>query len=245
MIRPQKTKAVRQPTGKTAGHRTAGEMFGESGSATDGTGTDLFPMFLKIAGRPCLVVGAGAIAKSKIESLVRCGADVRVVAPRASEAIRQLARTGGIVWHRRRFQKADLRGMRLVVAATSSPTLHERIFRQAQSLGILCNAVDEPSRCDFYYPAVMRRGPLQIAVSTGGCAPALAQRLRRELARYFAPEYGPWTEAIGRARSKILASGISPEKRRRMIRKLSSRRAFDTFRKSGDSRGQGRNRRGR
>src|SRR5579862_2848626 len=139
---------------------------------------ELFPLFLKLAGRPCLVVGAGPVAESKMASLVRCEAIVRVVAPQATEAVRKAARDGAIVWDRRHFKKSDLDGAMLVVAATSDPELHERIFRQAQRAGILCNVVDEPARCDFYYPAVVRRGPLQIAVSTGGHAPALAQRLR-------------------------------------------------------------------
>ncbi len=202
-------------------------------------------MFVKIAGRPCLVVGAGPIAESKIESLVRCGAHVRVVAPHATERVREAALAGGIRWERRRFRSSDLRGIWLVVAATSSPELHERIFQQARRAGILCNAVDEPERCDFYYPAVVRRGPLQIAVSTGGRAPSLAQRLRKELDGQFASEYGPWTEQIGRARSALIATGASAQERKDAMLRLSSARAFDAFRKSAKARGRGRNKRER
>ena len=115
---------------------------------------DLFAAFLKLEGRKCLVVGAGRIAESKIESLVRCGANVRVVAPEATEAVREAAHAGKIVWTRRPFKPSDLAGIFLVVAATSSRELHEAIFAQARRDGILCNAVDEPERCDFYYPAV-------------------------------------------------------------------------------------------
>jgi len=125
---------------------------------------------------------------------------------------------------------ADLAGVFLVVAATSSPELHQEIFERAQRAGILCNAVDEPESCDFYYPAVVRRGPLQIAVSTSGQAPLLAQQIRGELEERFGSEYGPWTEAIGRARSEMLASGVPPEERLARLRELCSARSLHEFR---------------
>jgi precorrin-2 dehydrogenase / sirohydrochlorin ferrochelatase len=194
------------------------------------TAAELFPVALKLQGRECLVVGAGRVAESKIESLTRCGARVRVVAPQATEKIRAMAKAGRIAWERRRYRKSDLAGLFLVVAATSSPALHEEIFRQARRAGILCNAVDEPERCDFYYPAVVRRGPLQIAISTGGRSPSLAQRLRQELELSFPAEYGAWTEAIGRARRAVLASGRPTEERKQLLKKLSNASAFDAFR---------------
>jgi uroporphyrin-III C-methyltransferase/precorrin-2 dehydrogenase/sirohydrochlorin ferrochelatase len=186
---------------------------------------ELFPAFLKLDGRRCLVVGAGRVAESKIESLVRCGASVRVVAPEATAAVREAARTGRISWEPRAYQPTDLADAFLVVAATSSPELHREIFAQARQAGVLCNAVDEPERCDFYYPAVVRRGPLQIAVSTSGRAPMLAQKIRQELEQQFGPEYGPWTEEIGRARDALLASALSPEERLARLQELCSERS--------------------
>jgi uroporphyrin-III C-methyltransferase / precorrin-2 dehydrogenase / sirohydrochlorin ferrochelatase len=185
---------------------------------------ELFAVFLKLDGRPCLVVGAGRVAESKIESLVRCGASVRVVAPEATEAVRAMAREGKIVWEPRVFEPSDLADVFLVVAATPSPQLHQSIFEQARRSGILCNAVDEPERCDFYYPAVVRRGPLQIAVSTSGRAPLLAQQIRKELERQFGREYGPWTEQIGRARSELLAGNTPPEERLARLQELCATR---------------------
>jgi uroporphyrin-III C-methyltransferase/precorrin-2 dehydrogenase/sirohydrochlorin ferrochelatase len=185
---------------------------------------ELFAAFLKLHGRRCLVVGAGKVAESKIASLVRCGADVRVVAPEATEAVREAARAGKIAWEPRAFQPSDLTGVFLVVAATSSRELHERIFAQAQREGILCNAVDDPERCDFYYPAVVRRAPLQIAVSTSGRAPLLAQQIRKQLEAQFGPEYGPWTEEIGRARGEMLTSNVSPEERLARLQELCAER---------------------
>src|SRR5580693_536817 len=170
---------------------------------------ELFPFFLKLAQRRCLVVGGGTIGESKMQSLVRCGASVHVVSPEATPGIRRAADSGEIVWDARPFLPSDLDGVFLVVGATNSPELHEEIFRLCQGAGILCNMVDEPDRCDFYYPAVVRRGPLQIAISTGGLFPALAQRLRQDLELQFGPEYGAWVEEIGRARKELLAADIA------------------------------------
>src|SRR2546427_7328731 len=139
----------------------------------------LFPLFLKLKGRKCLVVGAGEIAESKIASLLDAKAGVQVVAPRATAKIQGWTRKGQIRWRKREFQDADLANCFLVVAATSSSKLHKRILRLAKRLGVLCNVVDVPELCDFYYPAVVRRGSLQVAISTGGESPALAHALGR------------------------------------------------------------------
>ncbi len=187
---------------------------------------ELFPLFLKLAGRQCLVVGGGAVAEAKIQSLVRCEAFVRVVAPEATPGIRQAAGADQIVWDARPFLPSDLEGVFLVVGATNSPELHEEIFRLCQGAGILCNMVDEPDRCDFYYPAVVRRGPLQVAISTAGHSPLLAQRLRQELEEQIGPEYGHWVEQIGRQRRELFRPDISPENRRSILKEISSERAF-------------------
>lgn len=191
---------------------------------------ELFPLFLKLAGRGCLVVGGGAVAEAKMRGLVRCSADVRVVAPEATQGIREAATSGRIAWEPRPFLPSDLAEVFLVVAATNSTELHEEIFRRCRQKGVLCNAVDEPSRCDFYYPAVVRRGALQIAISTAGHSPFLAQRLRRELEEQFGSEYGPWIEEIGRQRRELFDSDISSESRRAILKELSSERAFAEFR---------------
>ena len=126
----------------------------------------LFPMFMKLEGRPCLVVGAGAIGEPKIDSLLTSGASVRVIAPSASPAVAEWARDGSILWEAREFNNSDLDGVFLVIAATSSRQVNGAIFREAQQRNILCNVVDDPEYCDFYYPAVVRRGDLQLAIST-------------------------------------------------------------------------------
>jgi precorrin-2 dehydrogenase / sirohydrochlorin ferrochelatase len=187
----------------------------------------LFPMFLKLEGRSCLVVGAGSVGAPKIENLLETGACVRVIAPRVDFAVGEWAGSGAISWEAREFVVSDLDGVFLVIAATSSREVNERIFREACRRNILCNVVDDPEHCDFYYPAVVRRRNLQIAVSTNGLSPALAQRIRRELEEQFGPEYGDWLEQLGQIRRQLFASAIHPEERRRLLHRMASREAFE------------------
>ena len=189
----------------------------------------LFPIFLKLSKRRCLVVGAGKIAEEKIEGLLRTGAEIRVVAPKATPRIRALAQNRKIVWHPRTFKPTDLNGAFLVVAATSSPELHEGIYREARRRRVLCNVVDDPPHCDFYYGSVVRRGALQIAISTSGKSPALAQRIRKILEQQFGPEYEEWIAALGEAREKLFSRKMDPEERKRLLHILASGEMFDDF----------------
>ena len=198
----------------------------------------LFPMFVKLEGRRCLVVGAGRVAEGKIAGLLEAGAELCVVAPQATEAVAQWAREVRILWYAREFAPSDLEGAALVVAATSSPAVHERIFEECRRRGIWCNVVDDPPRCDFYYPAVVRRGALQIAISTGGRSPALAQRLRKDLEVEFGPDYEAWVERLGEARDKLSSRAIGPERRRRALHRIASRPAYESYRRSAGARGR-------
>lgn len=190
----------------------------------------LFPMFLKLEGRPCLVVGAGTVAESKIASLIEADAQVLVVSPDATPGVRLWAQAKRVEWRQRGFQPSDLDGMFVVVAATSSTELHKQIFQEATQRGVLCNIVDVPELCDFYYPAVVQRGALQIAVSTSGQSPALAQRLRIELEEQFGPEYQEWLEYLGEARDKLQSQQLDPKERNHLLHELSSQEAFEAFR---------------
>jgi precorrin-2 dehydrogenase/sirohydrochlorin ferrochelatase len=189
----------------------------------------LFPAFLKLAGRQCLVVGAGPIAQEKIESLLRAGAKVRVVAPDATDSIRTWARAKKIRWEPRKFRSSDFNGVFLVVASTSSPALHEKIYRQSRRRAVLCNVVDDPAHCDFYYGAIVRRGELQIAISTGGHSPALAQRLRKKLEQEIGAEYEHWLENLGEARKRLFAKSLSPARRKALLHSLASEISFEKF----------------
>jgi precorrin-2 dehydrogenase/sirohydrochlorin ferrochelatase len=155
------------------------------------------------------------------------GASVRVIAPQVSPAVAEWARAGAIVWEVREFKATDLDGVFLVIAATSSREVNGAIFREAQQRNILCNVVDDPEYCDFYYPAVVSRGDFQLAISTNGHSPALAQRIRRELEIQFGPEYGEWLEKLGKIRQQLFASGMNSDERRRRLHELASREAFE------------------
>jgi len=191
----------------------------------------LFPAFLKLAGRRCLVVGAGRVAGEKIEGLLRAEATVSVVAPSATRQVRTWARAGRIVWKDRRFRPSDLVGIFLTVVATSSPHLQREIYKQARRRGILCNVVDDPEHCDFYYGATVRRGSLQIAISTGGLSPALAQRIRKQLEQEFGSEYEDWLEEIGAVRKRLLAKLVPPARRKTLLHHLASEQSLDRFRR--------------
>jgi precorrin-2 dehydrogenase / sirohydrochlorin ferrochelatase len=180
----------------------------------------LFPVFIKLAGRACLVVGAGSVAESKITSLLDSGALLTVVAPNATAEIQRLAVSRRIRWIPRKFSPADLSRAFLVVAATSDREVNRAVFREALERGVLCNSVDDPPNCDFYFPAVVRRGPLQIAISTSGESPALAQRIRREVEESLEASFGDWVDEIGERRREIMRTLPPSGERKRLLHRL-------------------------
>jgi len=184
-------------------------------------------MFLKLEGRECLVVGAGKIGEPKISSLLESGARIRVVARDASPAVHEWARAGRIALELRPFAPEDLDGVFLAIVATSSRRLNDEIYREAQIRGILCNVVDVPDLCDFFYPAVVRRGDLQIAVSTNGQSPSLAQKIRQQLEKQFGPGYAAWVAELGETRRLILASDLDKQQKLDLLHSLASREALE------------------
>jgi siroheme synthase-like protein len=188
-----------------------------------------FPMMVNLAGRKCLVVGAGKIAAEKIAGLMGHGPEITVVSPRAVAEIRKQARARKLKWIRREFSAKDVKGVFLVIAAANSNAVNAAVFRACKKNGILCNAVDDPENCDFFYPAVVRRGALQIAISTNGLSPALASRLRKELEQQFGPEWKDWVEHLGAARRKLLAGKKPANQHREQLLEMVAPRAFRDF----------------
>jgi precorrin-2 dehydrogenase len=189
--------------------------------------TSLFPMFLKLTGRQCLIVGAGKVGEPKIGGLIDTGARIRVVALEATDLVREWARAGKIDLELRAFTPCDLDNAFLAVVATSTRSLNEFVYREAQRRGVLCNVVDVPEYCDFFYPAVVRRGDLQIAISTAGQSPSLAQKLRQQLEQQFGPGYATWVAELGETRRLILASDLDAERKRELLHSLASREALE------------------
>ncbi len=189
--------------------------------------TNLFPMFLKLQGRQCIVVGAGKIGEPKIGGLLETGARIRVVSLDASPVVRERARAGKIDLELRAFNSEDLDSTFLAVVATNSRSLNERVYHEAQKRGVLCNVVDVPDLCDFFYPAVVRRGNLQIAISTAGQSPSLAQKIRQQLEKQFGPGYAAWVAELGETRKLILASDLDKKRKLELLHSLASREALE------------------
>ena len=154
----------------------------------------LLPVFLKLDGRPGLLVGAGTVALEKIGSLLKTGLRLRVIAPQAKPEVQELAAVGKLEWVQRCFEASDLDGNFVVIAATDSPAVNAEVYRLAVERGILTNSVDDIPHCDFFFGSVVSRGELQIATSTAGESPALAQRLRREIDAQLPTDLGPWLD---------------------------------------------------
>jgi precorrin-2 dehydrogenase/sirohydrochlorin ferrochelatase len=184
---------------------------------------DLFPIFLKIAGRPCIVIGAGNLAEAKIDSLLAAHAKVTVIAPEARPRVVEMAAAGEIEWLRREYVEGDLLGRFLVVAATDNPVVNRAVFREATEKDLLCNAVDDPPFCDFYFPSVVRRGDLQIAISTAGASPALAQRLRKEINAQLPLDVGDWLTDLGNLRREVTQMEPLNEERKWLLHQLAQR----------------------
>jgi precorrin-2 dehydrogenase/sirohydrochlorin ferrochelatase len=170
----------------------------------------LFPMFMKLEGKRCLVVGAGKVGEPK----------------NASEQTHAWVKAGKIALEIRAFTPEDLDRISLVIVATASRSLNEFVYTEAQRRGILCNVVDVPEYCDFYYGAVVRRGDLQIAISTNGQSPSLAQKLRQQLEKQFSPAYARWVAELGETRKLVLASDLDPRRKSDLLHSLASREAL-------------------
>ncbi len=189
----------------------------------------LFPAFLKLEGRRVIVIGGGTLASSKIPGLLQANAVVRVIAPAINDEVLGWARLQKIEWHKKLFSTEDLEGACLAIAATSLRDVNAAVYQEADRRGILCNSVDDIENCHFYYGAIVQRGDLQIAISTNGKSPALAQRLRKEFEDQFGPEYAAWLEWLGAAREVLRGQSGDPNSAKRWLHMMASRPMFERF----------------
>jgi precorrin-2 dehydrogenase/sirohydrochlorin ferrochelatase len=157
---------------------------------------DLYVACIDLTDRRALVVGAGPVGVEKVEGLLKCDAVVTVVALEAHPKIQELASKGDLDWCQRGYEETDLDGCFLAIAATSDTELNTRIFKDAEARSMLINVVDVPHLCNFILPAILRRGPLAIAISTSGASPALAKRMKAEADQMFGPEYARLAELL-------------------------------------------------
>jgi precorrin-2 dehydrogenase/sirohydrochlorin ferrochelatase len=162
--------------------------------------TPLYIACLRLSGRSCLVVGGGDVGLEKVEGLLACDADVTVVAPDLTPALRELVDEGSVRWKRREYRAGDLEGRFLAIAATSDTDVNIAVYDEAERRAMLVNVVDVPPLCNFILPAIVRTGPLAIAISTAGASPALAKRMKREIAESFGDPYARLAVLLNDAR---------------------------------------------
>jgi len=188
----------------------------------------LLPIFLKLDGRPGLLVGAGNVALEKIGSLLKTGVKLRVIAPQAHPEIVRLAAEGKLEWIEREFVPPDLDGNFLVIAATDVPEVNAAVYSEAVARNIPCNSVDDIPNCDFFFGSVVSRGDLQIAISTAGESPAFAQRLRREIDEQLPADLSPWLANLGQLRREVLTTHPRSEERKLLLHELAHRQICDS-----------------
>lgn len=164
----------------------------------------VYPIFLiGLQEKRCVVVGGGSGAERKVEGLLECDAAVTVISPQVTDRLRRWAGTGTIDWIPREYEPGDLRGAFLVIATGGDPQTHERIWQEAEGEGVLVNAMDDPAHCNFIAGSVVRQGPLTLAISTSGCAPALAVRIRERLEGEFGPEFAEFLQLMEELREPM------------------------------------------
>lgn len=189
----------------------------------------LYPLFLNLKNRACVVVGGSEMAEGKARELLDAGARVRLIVPEVTRQISAWAQTGTLEWKPRSYATGDLQDAFLVVSV-AGPDINALVFADAERQCMFCNAVDDIPNCSCYASAVVRRDPLQIAISTGGNSPALAQRLRKEFEEQFSEDYGPWVRQLGESRAALFQdTKLTAEARRKNLHDQASREAFEAF----------------
>lgn len=192
-----------------------------------------YPIFVELADRRVVVVGGGVVAVRKATSLLEVGARLVVIAHKPSDAITVLCANHGGELIRDRYAKQYIGQAVLVIAATDDPEVNAQVYRDCQELEILCNVVDDPDHCDFFVPAVVRRGDLQIAIGTGGYCPAYAGHLRQKLEAQFTEEHGRFLAELESIRREIIDQVPSSGERKSLLGEFVDDESFEYFRTHG------------
>ncbi|MBD3308745.1 bifunctional precorrin-2 dehydrogenase/sirohydrochlorin ferrochelatase [candidate division KSB3 bacterium] len=193
----------------------------------------LFPIFIDLTGKTCTVIGGGTVALRKIRGLLDCQATVRVVSPASVSPIRDLHQAQQLTLHERAYQPADLNGSFLVVAATNDAAVNTQIYQECTALHILCNVVDKPELCNFYYASVYTQGDLKIAISTNGISPALARRIKAQLADLYPDEFTPYLKYLRGIREVVKMTIPEESQRKAILEKIVSDPSLRTQCKDG------------
>lgn len=173
--------------------------------------SDYYPVYLNLAEKLCVIFGGGGVAEGKISALLQAGSRITLISPTATPFIQEEAQKGNIEWKPREYKSGDLKEAFLVISATNQREVNQQIFQEAEQLGVLLNSVDDTPLCTFIAPSITKRGPVTIAISTGGVSPALARKLRETLAKSPALEWADLAQVLARARKEVKERGIVVE----------------------------------
>ena len=191
-----------------------------------------YPVLIHLEGKKVIVVGGGIVAQRKIDTLVEYDADVHVVSRELTPVLGKYLEQGTIKLLGHEFRDKHLNGAFMVIAATDDPLLNRQVSEKAREKGLLVNAVDQPSHCNFIVPSILRRGDLLIAVSTSGKSPALAKKVREELEERFGEEYESLLILLGHLRKEMLSQGLPADENRRIFHELVNSHILDAIAKN-------------
>jgi len=194
-----------------------------------------YPIFLELGGRRVVLIGGGAVALRKAQALLAAGARLIVVAERIDDMLMALCRGNDAELIKSRYSKNYLAGALLAVAATNNHQLNKQIYQDCQELEVLCNVVDVPDLCDFFVPAVVKRGDLQIAVSTDGQCPAYAGHVRKKLEEIYTEDHGQFLTELEALRKQIIQDVPEPADRKTLLGRLVDDKSFEYFVQNGPS----------
>lgn len=194
-----------------------------------------YPIFLELGSRRVVVIGGGAVAVRKVQALLAAGARVVVVAERIDDMLTALCRNTDVELIKSKYSRNYLAGALLAIAATNNHPLNKKIYKDCQELEVLCNVVDVPELCDFFVPAVVKRGDLQIAIGTEGRCPAYAGHLRKKLEGIFTEQHGQFLAELEKLRKKIIQEVSNPADRKIILGQLADDESFEYFVENGSA----------
>jgi len=194
---------------------------------------ELYPIFINLKDKKCLVIGGGKVAERKVKALVRCGAKVHIISPQLTIALQNMAERGLVLYRCGYYQTGDLENTFLVISATDDDAVNQAVAGDCLKRNIMVNVVDDPPRCNFFVPSVLHRGSLKLAISTGGSSPRLAKIIRRKLEQEFGPTFTEFNDFLGTVRRQVQEQVADPVRREQIFMNLVDETTY-TLVKQGD-----------
>jgi len=181
---------------------------------------ELYPIFLNLKDKKCLVVGGGQVAERKVQALARCSAQIHIISPQLTTGLRNMAERGLIRHRCGYYQTSDLDNTFLVISATDDDAVNQAVAGDCLQRNIMVNVVDDPPKCNFFVPSVVHRGSLKLAISTSGNSPRLAKIIRQQLEQEFGPAFNEFNDFLGQVRKRVQGQVADPNQRERILKNL-------------------------